>query len=139
MVYLESIRFNPRVALRNVVAGQQVPMELTSLGRAYLSGLPEEERAALLGKFARRHKAPTRALLADVKNSIRLVKRQGYCAVSWQPGVLSVAAPLIMKDLPVYALNMSVQNVDATAALAREMGTYLMAFATRCNAALTSS
>jgi hypothetical protein len=67
------------------------------------------------------------------------VKRQGYCAVSWQPGVLSVAPPLIMKDLPVYALNMSVQNVDATAALAREMGTYLMAFATRCNAALTSS
>ncbi len=38
MVYLESVRFNPRVALRNVVAGQQVPMELTSLGRAYLAG-----------------------------------------------------------------------------------------------------
>ena len=26
MVYLESIRYSPRAALRNVVAGQQVPM-----------------------------------------------------------------------------------------------------------------
>ena len=34
MVYLESIRYNRRVAWRNVVAGQRVPMELTSLGRA---------------------------------------------------------------------------------------------------------
>jgi len=34
MVYLESIRYNRRVALRNVVSGQRVPMELTSLGRA---------------------------------------------------------------------------------------------------------
>jgi len=66
------------------------------------------------------------------------VKRDGYCAVSWQRGVLSVAAPLTVRDLPVYALNMSLQNVDATAALAREMGSYLLAFVGRCNAALTS-
>lgn len=39
MVYLESIRYNPRPTLRSIVAGQQVPMELTSLGRAYLAGI----------------------------------------------------------------------------------------------------
>jgi len=138
MVYLESVRFNPRVALRSVVAGQQVPMELTSLGRAYLAGLPEDERAALLARFARRGKAASRALLAEIHDSIRAVKRDGYCAVSWQPGVLSVAAPLAVRDLPVYALNMSLQNVDATAVLAREMGSYLLAFVNRCNAALTN-
>lgn len=138
MVYLESVRFNSRVALRNVVAGQQVPMELTSLGRAYLAALPEDRRAALLTRFKRRGKIATRALLADIHNSLRSVKRDGYCAVSWQPGVVSVAAPLIVRDLPVYALNMSLQNVDATPALAREMGTYLLAFVSKCNAALTN-
>ena len=34
MVYLESIRYNRRVALRSVVSGQRVPTERTSLGRA---------------------------------------------------------------------------------------------------------
>jgi DNA-binding IclR family transcriptional regulator len=35
MVYLESVRYNQRVSLRNIVSGQRVPMELTSLGRAH--------------------------------------------------------------------------------------------------------
>ena len=37
MVYLESIRYSRRVAFRNVVSGQRMPMELTSLGRVYLA------------------------------------------------------------------------------------------------------
>ena len=34
MIYLESVRYARRVSLRNVVAGQRVPIELTALGRA---------------------------------------------------------------------------------------------------------
>jgi len=49
MVYLESIRYNSRPTLRSIVAGQQVPMELTSLGRAYLAGIPDGERDRLIG------------------------------------------------------------------------------------------
>jgi DNA-binding IclR family transcriptional regulator len=37
MVYLESVHANSNVALRSVVSGQRVPMELTSLGRAYFA------------------------------------------------------------------------------------------------------
>jgi DNA-binding IclR family transcriptional regulator len=136
MVYLESVRFNPRVALRNVVAGQQVPMELTSLGRAYLAGISEQERARLLASFKRRGLGATQNLLSEVQSSIRSVKRDGYCAVSWQRGVLAVATPIIVKGLPVYALNISTQNVQPTAGLSAEMGAYLLAFAQRCNAAL---
>jgi DNA-binding IclR family transcriptional regulator len=138
MVYLESVRFNPRAALRNVVAGQQVPMELTSLGRAYLAGVPEDQREKLLAGFRRRGAKATQALLADVQKSIRSAKRDGYCAVSWQRGVLAVATPIVIEVLPVYALNMSVQNVEPTALLSAEMGAYLMAFAKKCNEALTA-
>jgi DNA-binding IclR family transcriptional regulator len=136
MVYLESVRFNPRVALRNVVAGQQVPMELTSLGRAYLAGISEQERNRLLATFKRSSAAATQNLLAEVNRSIRSVKRDGYCAVSWQRGVLAVATPIMVKGLPVFALNMSTQNVQPTARLSAEMGSYLLAFAKRCNGAL---
>nr|WP_249156698.1 helix-turn-helix domain-containing protein [Bradyrhizobium diazoefficiens] len=136
MVYLESIRYSPRAVLRNVVAGQQVPMELTSLGRAYLAGLAETERERLLKQFKRRSAAATKALLAEVRRSIGAVERDGYCAVSWQPAVLAVATPIVLDGLPVYALNMSVQNVDRSDALASEMGTYLKAFAAKCKEVL---
>jgi DNA-binding IclR family transcriptional regulator len=60
MVYLESIRYSPRAALRNVVAGQQVPMELTSLGRAYLAGLGQGKGSthAAIQKTYRGRNAP---------------------------------------------------------------------------------
>lgn len=139
MVYLESIRYNPRPTLRSIVAGQQVPMELTSLGRAYLAGIPDDERDTLIAQFRRRTAAATKALNADVQKSIRAVRRDGYCAVSWQPGVLAVATPIILDGWPVYALNMSMQDTRPTEALGAEIGKYLMTFATRCKQALSVS
>jgi len=139
MVYLESIRYNPRPTLRSIVAGQQVPMELTSLGRAYLAGIPDGERDRLIAQFRRRTTAATKALKADMQESIRAVRRDGYCAVSWQPGVLAVATPIVLDGLPVYALNMSVQDVRSTEALGAEIGDYLLAFAARCRDALSDS
>ncbi|MBH5398758.1 helix-turn-helix domain-containing protein [Bradyrhizobium sp. CNPSo 4010] len=136
MVYLESIRYSPRAALRNVVAGQQVPMELTSLGRAYLAGIAETDRERLLKQFRRRSAAATRTLLAEVRRSISAVERDGYCAVSWQPAVVAVATPIVIEGLPVYALNMSLQNVERSDALASELGAYLNAFAAKCREVL---
>lgn len=138
MVYLESIRYSPRPALRNVVAGQQVPMELTSLGRAYLAGLREDERTEILSRFKRRSLAATKALLDEVHASMKSVERDGYCAVSWQHAVLAVATPIVLEGLPVYALNMSLQDVEPTEALARELGAYLLAFAANCKQSLLS-
>jgi len=128
MVYLESIRYNPRPMLRSIVAGQQVPMELTSLGRAYLAGIPEPDRNRLIAQFRRRNAAATKALIAELQTSIRSVRRDGYCAVSWQPGVLAVATPIALDDRLVYALNMSLQDVEPTPALGKEIGGHLMDF-----------
>lgn len=136
MVYLESIRYNPRPTLRSIVAGQQVPMELTSLGRAYLAGVAEVERDRLIGQFRRRTAVATKALRADVQKSIRAVRRDGYCAVSWQPGVIAVATPVVLDGSPVYALNMSLQDIEPSEALGSEIGEYLMAFTARCKEAL---
>ncbi|SPP99107.1 conserved protein of unknown function [Bradyrhizobium vignae] len=92
----------------------------------------------MLKLFRRRSAAATKALLADIRRSISSVQRDGYCAVSWQPAVLAVATPIVLDGLPVYALNMSLQNVERSDALASELGAYLNAFAAKCMEVLRS-
>lgn len=106
MVYLESIRYNPRPSLRQVVSGQRVPMERTSLGRACLAALPEARRAELLAHFRGTRKGPWRQLGPALRQSIEDVGTQGWCAASWQPEVVAVATPLHFQG-GVYALNVS--------------------------------
>jgi DNA-binding IclR family transcriptional regulator len=125
MVYLESIRYNRRVALRNVVSGQRVPMELTSLGRAYLATLPEHDRAALEASFRRRRPGTWPALRLDIEAAVRLVRDEGYCAASWQPEVVAVATPLQTSDAP-YALNISVFTAEPMALVVRRLAPKLL-------------
>ena len=110
MVYLESIRYSRRVAWRNVVAGQRVPMELTSLGRAYLAAAPETRRNELLAHFRSRRPKRSDALFRDIRLAIENVRRLGYCWASWQPEVVAIATPIIIPDWPIYVLNMSVSG-----------------------------
>lgn len=119
MVYLESIRYNPRPSLRSVVSGQRVPMELTSLGRAYLAAAPPERRDALLEHLRRVRKAQWPGLGPEILGAIDAVARQGYCAASWQPEVVAVATPISIEGSD-YALNMSVSTAEpAPLAVAR--------------------
>ena len=115
MVYLESIRYSRKVAFRNVVSGQRVPMELTSLGQAYLATISPARRKALFGVFKARRARQWSRLLAEIERSIRSVRESGFCSASWQPGVVALATPLQTADL-CYSLNVSVstgEKVDA--------------------------
>ncbi len=108
MVYLESIRFSRRVAWRNVVAGQRVPMELTSLGRAWLAAASDDERQRLLRRFRDRRQPGWRELSKEITAAIDSVRTLGYCWAAWQPEVVALAAPVVIPGHPVYVLNMSV-------------------------------
>lgn len=109
MVYLESIRYSRKVAFRNVVSGQRVPMELTSLGQAHLSTISPGRRRALYGIFRARRERQWSLLLEQIESSIRRVHESGFCAASWQPGVVALATPLRTADI-CYSLNVSVSN-----------------------------
>jgi DNA-binding IclR family transcriptional regulator len=122
MVYLESIRYSRRAAFRNVVSGQRVPMELTSLGRAYLAATSESRRKALFGLFKRRRGAQWPALAREIDLAMQGVRESGFCAASWQAEVVALATPLQTVE-EIYALNVSVSTgermevvVDALAA-----------------------
>ena len=135
MVYLESIRYNRRVALRNVVSGQRIPMELTSLGRAYLATLPEPGRAALMQGFRRRRPAQWPALKAEILAAIAQVESQGFCAASWQPEIVALASPLAI-DGATYVLNLSLSTTEPMDAVAQRLGTTLLALRGQVLAAL---
>ena len=114
MVYLESIRYKRRIAFRNVVSGQRIPMELTSLGRAYLATLSPDRRKGLFALFRQRRPRQWNMLEQQIERAIQDVEHFGYCAASWQPSVVAVSTPLQV-DLGSYALNVSLStdlNVD---------------------------
>lgn len=130
MVYLESIRYNRRPSLRTVVSGQRVPMELTSLGRAYLASAPEAKRKALLAHFRQSKPARWRSLNAEITLAMSSVAEVGYCAASWQPEVAAVAAPLVFQG-SFYALNVSTFSPAAFEDAVSELAPTLLALKER--------
>jgi DNA-binding IclR family transcriptional regulator len=126
MVYLESIRYNRRPTLRAVVSGQRVPMELTSLGRAWLAGAPAASRKALLAHFRRVRTSQWITLGPELASAMESVAVNGWCAASWQPEVVAVATPLAL-DGTQYALNVSVSTVEDVQETANELSGALLA------------
>ncbi|VTU28362.1 MULTISPECIES: IclR family transcriptional regulator [unclassified Variovorax] len=121
MVYLESIRYNRRIALRNVVSGQRVPIELTSLGYAYLATASDARRKLLFGVFKARRGPEWPALRREIEAAIGHVRAHGWCMASWQPEVVALATPIVVDRVPVHALNMSVSSAEDPASVAREL------------------
>lgn len=126
MVYLESVRYNRKVSLRNVVAGQRVPIELTSLGRAWLAVAAEAQRQALFAQFKARRSVGWGALEREINEAIQSCHLHGYCVASWQPEVVALAAPIVVKDHPIYVLNLSVTTQASIDVAANELCTPLL-------------
>lgn len=125
MVYLESIRYNPRPSLRSVVSGQRVPIESTSLGMAYLSQAREPQRSALLQHLARKHAQHWPALAEHLAQAQASVAQKGWCAASWQPGVVALSAPVRCQDLD-YALNVSLTVTEDRDAVIERLARILL-------------
>ncbi|MGE0312881.1 MAG: IclR family transcriptional regulator [Lautropia sp.] len=118
MVYLDSVRHGQRVAWRNIVAGQRVPIELTSLGRAWLASCDASARQRWIQRLreSRRATRGWRALERDIAQAVESVRREGFCWASWQPRVVALATPIIVPGQAVHVLNMSTTGDEAAAA-----------------------
>ncbi len=139
MVYLESVRYNRRVALRHVVAGQRVPMELTSLGRAYLAVAPQAMRRALLAQWRSRRPTGWGHLRDEIQSAKLSVEQRGYCSAAWQPEVIALSTPIVLADRPVYVLNVSVATTAAMDDVAQELSGPLLSLREKAIAALLAS
>lgn len=135
MVYLESIRYARRPSLRTVVSGQRVPMELTSLGRAWLASAPPQRRKALLAHFRQgRSRAAWKPLASAIEAARVDVATLGYCAASWQPEVVAVATPLGLPGNDA-VLNVSLSTPDAPHLVVPDLARTLLALKQRIVAA----
>lgn len=114
MIYLESIRFGTRKSPRNVMNGQRLPMEITSLGRAYLATLDEAPRKRLVELFkSRRCDSRAVQLEQEIDAAVRSVRTHGYCVASWQPEVVAIATPLNLPAYRGHALNISLATTSS--------------------------
>lgn len=139
MIYLESFRCNNKASLRNVVAGQRVPMELTSLGRAYLAVIDGARRRELLAHFRQRRTGDWRILREALDNARLDVETKGFCTAAWQPEVVALATPLILPQRPVYILNVSVRTTAGIRETERLLGEPLLALRENAKNALLAT
>jgi IclR family transcriptional regulator, positive regulator for flagellar biogenesis len=112
MIYLESVRRIRRELFRHVTSGSRVPVELTSLGRAWLSTLTTDQLKPLMAQMRARHPDDWEHVHAAIGRSVEEVRSRGYCSVSWQTGITSIAAPLNLITLPPYVFNISFATSD---------------------------
>jgi DNA-binding IclR family transcriptional regulator len=136
MVYLESIRYNRKVSLRTVVAGQRVPIELTSLGRAYLAALPHTQRSARFAAIRARRESTWANLKIELDAAVRSVKASGYCVAAWQPQVVALSTPITLESGAIYALNVSAQTIESLQNVADTLAPDLLGLAARIHDAL---
>ena len=138
MVYLESIRYNRRASLRTVVSGQRVPMELTSLGRAWLAVAPDAVRRALFAGF-RQRRGDWPELRVEIETAMRHVGEHGWCAAAWQPDVVALAMPLRLgADESGHVLNLSVSSGQPVAQVAGEFAATLVSLGQEVEAAMAA-
>jgi DNA-binding IclR family transcriptional regulator len=125
MVYLESIRYNRRPSLRTVVSGQRVPMELTSLGRAFFAIASHEQKENLFKHFSQVRSTQWPKLKIEIESAIKRYEEVGYCFASWQPEVVALATPIEIGP-QIYALNVSVSAEGNPHDIVSELAPFLM-------------
>jgi len=106
MVLLERTRARQGKSLMLDI-GSDVDMATSAIGRAYIAGLPEEERAELL--YEMRQEDPKRwsEIQAGIECGIEDYQKLGYCisAGDWMNEVNGVGVPLFIKNYSLFALN----------------------------------
>ena len=105
----------PGVAGPTIRAGVRLPAHCTSIGKALLASLPEEERENILTKSPRRRMTPhTVTKKKRLRAQLKAIAERGF-AVSDQelhPGARSLAVPVRDATKVVAAVNLSVYQSD---------------------------
>ncbi|MFG1191840.1 IclR family transcriptional regulator [Xanthobacter flavus] len=99
MIYVAMANGSPLRTMRHDV-GTRVDIENGAIGRAFLAGISQEERAYFYGHFERRHKERWPQLKERIEACIEQVQERGFCLVDgeWQRDTRAVAAPIVSPD-----------------------------------------
>ncbi|QJQ94382.1 MULTISPECIES: IclR family transcriptional regulator [Halomonadaceae] len=107
MVYLEACHGSGPLIIR-LETGSRLPMATSAIGRAWLCGLHEERRDAVMRELAQAYGEEWATLEAGILKSQEEYDRYGFCLSEgdWQTDISAVAMPLILEDgAEVMAIN----------------------------------
>lgn len=109
MIYIACARSAGMISLQLNV-GSRISLSRTGMGRAYLAGISDDEREALLPKLrARAGEDRWPQVYEGITRAIEEVRTRGFCmnVGDWHPQVNSIAAPFRTPhgDMPVLAFN----------------------------------
>ena len=107
MVYLESIRYTKNIALRTIAAGQRVPMERTSLGRAWIATLDSKSRTKLLLELKNAGTKNWEQINREIHAAIDSMQNKGYCVASWLPEISAISTSIQLLNGKTASLNLS--------------------------------
>ncbi len=107
MVLIEASRARSSVLTMRLDVGSRLPVAASALGRAYLSALPQPERAQLLEDLQRDSAGEWPRLRAGVEQAMHDAATHGYCASlgELRAEINSIAAPLTLPGGEHVALN----------------------------------
>jgi DNA-binding IclR family transcriptional regulator len=107
MVYLESIRYTKNIALRAVASGQRVPIERTSLGRAWIARLEPYSRTQLLLELKKQNIKNWSQIEKEIYEAIESISEKGYCVATWLPEISAISTTVQMLNGNYASLNFS--------------------------------
>jgi DNA-binding IclR family transcriptional regulator len=99
MVYVEACRGSAAVTLRRD-AGSRIPLATTAMGKAYLCGLPQDERDFLMDHIRLNEEGNWPKIKADIEQGFKDYQDRGFCLSSglWDASISAVGVPLIDSD-----------------------------------------
>lgn len=123
MVLVESCHSQNTITLR-LDAGARLPLATTSMGRAFLAALPEDERDYLMDRLARRHGPRWPALHDAILAAADELAAKGFCTAcgEWISDVWGAAVPVPLRE-GLFAINCGGPGFRITRSrLEREVG-----------------
>lgn len=99
MLFIQNCVGRSTVTMR-IEVGSRVPIETTSLGRALLAAVSDEERTYLLTHVRRRRRKDWPMIAKDIEAAIRDIGERGFCVVEgvWRKDIRSAAVPVVFPD-----------------------------------------
>ncbi len=127
MVLLERTRSRQGQSLMLDI-GSDVDMATSAIGRAYISGLPSEQRAEILENMKREDPMRWPRIEPGIERAIEEYQKFGFCtsAGDWMKEVNGVGVPLFMKDYSLFALNCNGLVSTVSAEMLPELGKRLI-------------
>lgn len=99
MVYIDTYR-NSSTFTVQLDVGSQIPIATTSMGRAYLCALSEQERNRLMNKLRKGDERNWPGIKQGIEQALADYKEKGFCFSlgDWRKEVNAVSVPLIPSD-----------------------------------------